>query len=103
MKKNCKYYEFCNAPLCPLDEESLEEGIWYPDEEICKKRTSLKWIKNQKKIVKLGTPVDFYFDYQMLNSLKKIRRGIKGKDPDAFVREEIKKDERLEKVWEIEK
>jgi hypothetical protein len=91
----CKYYENCSAPLCPLDEESLEFGIWYPDEEICRKR-GIDWVKKQKKIVKVGASADYYFDYQSLKSIKQIRKGIKGQDPDKPIRNLIKKDKLLE-------
>ena len=96
-RDNCKYAEYCSAPLCPLDRESLKHGIWYPDEEICRLKNSPKWIKNQKKIVKVGAPTNYYFDYQMLNTLKAIRKGIKGKDPDASVKDIQKRDEKIER------
>lgn len=35
---NCKKFESCEAPLCPMDERSLKHGIWYPDEDICNLR-----------------------------------------------------------------
>jgi len=69
----------------PLDDrESLESGIWYPDEEICRKR-GVDWAKKQKKIVKMGASPNYYFSYQMLKNLKRIRKGIKGKDPDEGI------------------
>ncbi|MDP2947319.1 MAG: hypothetical protein Q8N88_04325 [Nanoarchaeota archaeon] len=93
MEKNkCKYYETCNAPLCLLDKESLEEGIWYPDEGICRKRTSLKWIRKQKKLVKRKANPELYFNVETLNTSARV-----GKDPNASVREELKKDQVLEK------
>jgi hypothetical protein len=94
-KEKCKYSDYCNAPLCPLDKESLEAGIWYPDEEVCRMKNPPKWIKNQKKIVKAGASPDYYFDYQMLNNLKTIRKGIKGEDPDKPVKDIQKRDEKI--------
>ncbi len=51
---DCRLYETCSAPLCPLDRASLQNGIWYPDEEICRSRTfgNLTWIRQQGKIAK---------------------------------------------------
>ena len=50
---SCGLYETCIAPLCPLDQDSLN-GIWYPDEEICRSRThgNLPWIRTQRKIAR---------------------------------------------------
>jgi len=43
------------------------------------------WAKKQKKIVKMGASPNYYFSYQMLKNLKRIRKGIKGKDPDEGI------------------
>ncbi len=34
--EKCRHFEECNAPICPIDEESIKSAIWYPDEEICR-------------------------------------------------------------------
>jgi len=90
---DCKYYEKCNAPLCPLDQASLEHGIWYPDEEICrlKEYSKHEWIINQKKIQKKTRNHDTYYTYEMLNRHIIIAPGIKGLDPDKDYKEELKK------------
>jgi len=84
-KPDCPYFEKCNAPLCPLDEESLIHGVWYPEEEICRKM-DYAWIKKQKKIKKLWEQgkisSDFFFTVRMLNSLRRIKPGLKGANPD---------------------
>ena len=36
--EKCLKFDACSAPLCPTDKESIDKGIWYPDEEICKNR-----------------------------------------------------------------
>jgi hypothetical protein len=89
----CKKYDTCNAPLCPLDEQSLKHGIWYPDEEICGMRTyaALSWIQNQKKLVKKAGRADRYFTLQMLERNCIIRRGIEGLDPDQAEDYQLKK------------
>ena len=68
----CQHYfqNNCNAPICQLDENSIKNGIWYADEEICRSRKypKLLWLKNQKKIKKKTTnPEDGYFNVTMLN------------------------------------
>jgi hypothetical protein len=70
-----------------LDQESLECGIWYPDEEIChlQKFHSLDWVKKQKKLVRVGVNPAFYFDIKMLKKLRRISLKTKGEDPDAGV------------------
>ena len=52
IKASCRHCEECEAPLCPLDEASLEGGIWFPGEEICKDKRfqSFPWIQAQKQI-----------------------------------------------------
>ncbi len=96
-KWECRHFETCEAPLCPLDKVSLEHGIWYPDEGICKAKAyqSLEWIKNQKKIKKASdsNSSDTYYTVRMLNNHIIVRKGIKGLDPDKAV---SKKDEQ---VW----
>lgn len=77
----CALYETCLAPLCPLDRSSLN-GIWYPDEEICRSRShgNLSWIKAQRKIARAATTG--YFTLEILNSIRTIRKGIAGLDPN---------------------
>jgi len=80
----CPRFNNCNAPLCPLDRESLEFGIWYPDEEICQNRnfSKLRWIRNQKKILKVNAPKDRYFSFTMLKRKCVIGKKMQGLDPD---------------------
>lgn len=83
-KEFCEYWERCSAPLCPEDEE-LEEGIWFPDEEICRARSksSLQWIRNQRKIAKVADPeICGYFIYSELNRKIRVAKKIKGNDPE---------------------
>lgn len=77
----CTLYETCNTPLCPLDGSSLN-GIWYPDEEICRSRTqgNLPWMKAQRKLSRVAA--GGYFTIEMLNRLVIIRKGIAGLDPN---------------------
>lgn len=91
-RKDCKYFDECSAPLCPLDEDSLKNGIWYPDEEICRKRgcKKIKFVQNQTKISKRCEDVSKYFTYEMLNSLQVVRKGIVGLDPDKDEEKQLK-------------
>jgi len=79
---NCPRFEQCSAPLCPLDEKGSLPGVWYPDEEICKKTPAPKWVRRQRKIAKKTGNKDTYFTYEMLSRDCKIAKGIVGLDPD---------------------
>lgn len=89
----CKRYETCDVPLCPLDEQSLKHGIWYPDEDICNSRTSgnFPWIKAQRKIAKKAARTDRYFNLQMLERNCIVRKGIEGLDPDQAEEYQLEK------------
>ena len=87
--EECKRFDRCSAPLCPLDEESLGSGIFYPNEEVCQLQAfcKLDWIRNQRKIAKKSRNVDFYFTHRMLEQNCVIGRGIEGLDPDHDISE----------------
>jgi hypothetical protein len=95
--KDCKRFDSCSAPLCPLDEVSLGSGIFYPDEEVCQLRafSKLDWIRNQRKISRKAINKDFYFNFEMLSRNCKISAGIEGLDPDKTDYQ----DERAVKDW----
>jgi hypothetical protein len=95
-KENCKRSNICSAPLCPLDKESLKNGIWYPNEEICKLRkfSDEQFIKNQKKIIKKIKSNDTYFTYNMLNQNIKILDDIQGLCLDEISANTIEKFEK---------
>jgi hypothetical protein len=80
-RPTCTLYETCNTPLCRLDGSSLN-GIWYPDEEICRSRVhgNLSWMKAQRKLSRVAA--SGYFTVEMLNRLVVIRKGITGLDPN---------------------
>ena len=82
--KDCKYYDECDAPVCPLDKHSLNTSIWYSDEDICRLRefSGVLWIKNQRKIKKRQISSDTYFTSEMLDRKLKVSQGMKGIDPD---------------------
>lgn len=89
--EQCRLFETCEAPLCPLDKTSIEHAVWYPDEEICRARKfqSLPWIQKQKRIAKLGlTWEDGFFTVKMLKTIQVVTKSLKGADPDDFGSEE---------------
>lgn len=84
----CNLFEECktlNAPLCPIQENTLKNGVWYADEPICKAKRyqDIPWIKKQKQIAALGLSAeDGFFTVRMLNFLRVLPKNIKGADPD---------------------
>ena len=82
--EECKNFEGCDVPLCPMDESSLIHGIWFPDEDICKSRQfqSLGWIRKQKLITKRHGSVEGFFNIKMLNAVLQVHKRIMGADPD---------------------
>jgi len=80
-RSECTQYDKCSAPLCPLDKQTLMYGIWYPDEEICRKHHH-RWVKTQKKIAKRARNKDHYYVLQMLKQDCVIGRAIDGLDPN---------------------
>ena len=91
-RPTCTLYETCNTPLCPLDGSSLN-GIWYPDEEICRSRVhgNLPWLKAQRKIAKSANQTSGYFTLAMLNRNCIVRRGITGLDPNEPEEPQLKR------------
>ncbi len=84
----CSLFEPCRspeAPLCPLDPETVKNGIWYPDEPICKGEEfqQVPWIKKQKQIAHLKLKADTgFFTVTMLNAIHMVTPSVRGADPD---------------------
>ena len=89
--KLCNLLQKCEtpeAPLCPLREDSVSYGVWYPNEAVCQAERfqHLPWIKNQMRIANLGLTIDDgYFTVRMLNSLQAtaLTKRLKGADPNC--------------------
>jgi len=96
-KVDCPKFDNCSAPLCPLQENTVEGGIYYPGEEICKRRDfqSLPWIRKQKAIVKAKAPNDRYFTVAMLRAVTRVQKGIEGINSDQPLRQA----EEAEETW----
>jgi hypothetical protein len=98
---DCIRFEDCSAPACPLQQNTTDNGIWYPGEEICvaKKFQTLPWIKKQKAIAKVKAPTDRYFTVKMLEAIRQVRKGIEGISPD----QPLEQARNAERRWIVEK
>jgi len=96
-KVDCPQFEDgCSSPLCPLDENSLNGGIWYPVvEEICHRRGAPNWVRRQRAVVEARAPSDRYFTSAMLQAIKQVRSGIEGINPD----QPLEKAKEAERKW----
>jgi hypothetical protein len=108
--KDCQFYHFCSANICPLD-PLVTSLIWLPEEdetdEICKNPefANLQFIMTQKKIKKAlrnrtGERDDF-FTYEMLNRKITVRSGIRSipSDPPGAVKNSKAWYVNKEKAW----
>ena len=86
-REECKMYEVCETPFCPLESNSLI--IWYAGEEICREREhkSLPWVQTQRKLAKVKATG--YFTLEMLKQDCFIKAGIQGLDPDKEERPQL--------------
>jgi len=86
-REECKMYEVCEAPFCPLEPNSLI--IWYAGEEICRDRDhkNLPWVQAQRKLAKVDAAG--YFTLEMLNRNCIIKTGMLGLDPDKEERPQL--------------
>lgn len=98
---DCPLFDKCNAPLCPLDENSIINGIWYPDEEVCKKKAIELWVKNQRKVKKRSRDTEKYFTASMLNRNIRVRNGITGLGTDSNLDDEKKWIEKHPEIREL--
>jgi len=84
--EQCSFFNSCNAPICPLD-ENKENAIWYSDEAICKNRdfSDLDFIKTQKKISKLNKKYEVigFFTFKMLNRSLIVKKGLEGLNEES--------------------
>jgi len=84
-REDCKYFDGCSAPLCPLNKDSLINCTWFPGEDICKAHQN-QFIKTQKKIQKKTQNFeDGCFHFRMLNRNFVVASGIKGIDPELLI------------------
>jgi hypothetical protein len=81
----CKYFDGCSAPLCPQD-EGIADRTWFADEDICRLADVPEWVKRQRKISRKAA-MGGYFTLAMLKHDCRIRKGMKGIDPDGTDKE----------------
>jgi len=81
----CPHFDGCNAPLCPIDPESLSHGAWFPDEETCRRRDLQQpWVARQRKVARStgGDPARGCFSVPMLARDCRITSAFRGLDPN---------------------
>jgi hypothetical protein len=87
-ERMCNLLEPCEtpeAPLCPIQVNTIKHGVWYPGEPVCKsKRFSyLTWLQKQRKIARLKLNEEAgFFTVRMLEEIHTITKNILGADPD---------------------
>ena len=83
MKKNCKYFDTCSAPMCPMDAE-VAKVAWFADEPACRLHDVPEWVKRQRKIAKIGMDETAgCFTLPMLERDCMTKKGITGINPDG--------------------
>ncbi|MEM0142392.1 MAG: hypothetical protein QXL94_00355 [Candidatus Parvarchaeum sp.] len=72
--RECPFFERCNAPVCPVD----NEGTWYYDEDICKNSdfNNEKIIRTQKSLRKYKA--EGIFTRDLLMKIQRVRKTTKG-------------------------
>jgi hypothetical protein len=80
---NCKYFEGCSAPICPID-AGAAQAVWFADEPVCRLHDLPEWVKRQRKIAKICVSATAgFFTLPMLERRCVIGKKITGIDPDA--------------------
>jgi hypothetical protein len=84
-EKECKHYEYCEAPICPL--RTREENIhqcWFGFDDVCRKGGDVPfWVRQQRKIahqIKRRNE-NTVFELVMLEAPLEITRHVKGLIP----------------------
>ncbi|MEA1909914.1 MAG: hypothetical protein U9M89_02755 [Patescibacteria group bacterium] len=82
--EDCHRFDYCGAPLCPLDSD-IGDRIWYPGDPICCKSgacTEVRWVRIQKKLDRIARNRDRYFTKNMLAVIYSPQKGTLGINPD---------------------
>ena len=83
--EDCRTFEECSVPLCPLDED-LYNRTWFADEPICRSKShgsGMQWMISQRKICKKSTDKETCYTAEMLDRHFMVKKGINGVDPDS--------------------
>jgi hypothetical protein len=93
--ENCKYFDGCSAPVCPMDAGAAKTA-WFAGEDVCRLHGVTEWVKQQRKIAKTGADETAgCFTLPMLERRYVIGKKITGIDPDGTEEER----EEAEKNW----
>jgi hypothetical protein len=82
-KTECKHYERCEAPLCPLQtREENKKEIWHPSDPVCRMEEFPSWVSQQ---IRIGSEIKLvnsrtYFTLEMLEAPLKVTKNVKGID-----------------------
>ena len=85
---DCCYYngteseDGCSAPICPMDEHSINNCVWFPDEEVCRRLSVPNWVRKQRKIVERLGDRSTCWTVRMLEKITRICSGATGINPD---------------------
>jgi hypothetical protein len=83
--EDCRRFEECSAPLCPLD-ENLRKRVWFADEPICRSKNhggGRQWMVSQRKVKKKSADPTTCYTLEMLDRHFIVKKGIVGVDPDS--------------------
>jgi len=94
-REQCRYFESCSAPLCPLDKDGLMSGVWFPDEEICIVNEPPYWVERQVKLSKRTKDMGTQYTFNMVKWKCMIKKNINGIDPE----DSMPKLRKSEKMW----
>jgi hypothetical protein len=85
----CPGYKNCSAPLCPLDDKTLETAIWFPDEPICTRHglPDTKWLRIQRRIAKKAKTHDTFYRISDLQRIQRVYSSIRGHNPNITCRD----------------
>lgn len=78
---DCPRFKSCGAPLCPLSKKATRIGVWYANEDICKRpdvRRMFKFPMMQMKIKRKAPNAEGMFNVEMLLRLTKVGKKIHG-------------------------
>ena len=82
LPQDCKNWATCKAPLCPLDDKN-DKVIWYPEDDICRRRGMPKWVSTQKKIARIVKDKTGYFTLADIQKIQRVSRACVGTNPDG--------------------
>jgi len=96
-RNECRYYDSCSAPFCPLDTVTNGNAVWFPDEEICIVNEPPYWVERQVKLSKRTKDRDTCYTFGMVKWRCMIKKNINGiESPDT-----LPKQKKAERVWMV--